>query len=707
MPFDRAAARRDGYSDAQIDAFIRSDPTFAAEADATKRAASTPGFVHSVSRGRTYNFSDRLDALAAAGETAISNTFDGVGPLKRVPYSPGQAYDAVVRANQARAAQYAKEHPVADFAGTMLGGAYAPGSKQVAGMAMRGVGEATTLGQRALVGLRSGVGGGLMGAAYGAGGADLDQKLAGAAGGAFTGFAAGFATPTIVAGGERALKYAGRMGANAAEAAARAYPRAAAQANTAARGLPVVGRQIGRAIDGTARRAMTDPEIRAAAAMQAAVDRDAAAGVQLDPNVAPMFSQGASLQGAYDALAQSPGPSQTLIRRAAQEAADTGRDGMRADLGQHLSGTGDYWSKMDALIKTRRDNAKAGMDRIGQHLVTLSRNSIEALRSDLSKGALKEAAANGLASTDDTVRAGAANLNRLADAVFDKPSAQTITVREAQDISESLLSAADAAYRAGNNAKGKALKGLGKAIRENARDPNQGGFGEYDDFLKQYASDSEAQRAFELGSDAIKNGLGNSPEKVAKTLQGMGADAWDHYRRGLGEALYNKASEGGGLRVMRDLLRQDNFANRVRMAFRDPADFERFMTATEQRVHEANLSNRYIHGSPTFARQEAAKAMNDAGADPLGTMAEAIVNPAGLSAKAIKALIKQGGDKTLLTAIGNPRANAAMGTTANNAAELQALLQRLQDYRRLNAAPRLGGRAGLAGGTSVAARPSQ
>ncbi len=374
-------------------------------------------------------------------------------------------------------------------------------------------------------------------------------------------------------------------------------------------------------------------------------------------------------------------------------------------MGTHMDGTGEYWAKLDGILETRAKNAKRVMDEIGHNTIRLTDDSVQAFRSPRAVAAVKDYVENGLASIDPEVRNAAVKLNQLIDGVLDNPAAQTVTVREAQDVSEALLSGADLAYRGGDNAKGKALKGLGRAIRDNARDKNLGGVEQYDQFLKQYVTDSEAKRAYDLGALVLTPGLKNSPEKVRIELGKMGADAWDHFRKGVGESLLNKIGEANGdTKVIRDLVRGDNFRERVGMAFRSPVDFEDFLTTAERRLHATELSNQYLHNSRTFGRDQAAKAMNDAGADPLGTMAEAVLNPRSISDKALKALIKQGGDKTLLTALGNPRANAAMGRTANNPAELQALLQRLADYRRLNAAPRLAGRAGLGGGSSIVTR---
>lgn len=404
-------------------------------------------------------------------------------------------------------------------------------------------------------------------------------------------------------------------------------------------------------------------------------------------------------------LAQYPGPAQTMIARAAKATRDATHSGLKKDMGTHLDGIGNYWENLNGIIQTKKDNAKKVMDDIGHHLITLTNDSIQAFRSDPAIAAIKEHVKNGLANIDPKVRDEARWLNDMIDGVLDSPATQTVTIRQAQDLSKGLLDAADKAYRGGDFGRGEALKGLGRAVRDNARDVNKGGIQKYDDFLKRYVTDSEAQKAYEMGTRVLDTGLENSPEKVRLELEKMGSEAWDHWRKGVGEKLFHRIGEANGdTQVIRNLIKSDNFRERIGMAFRSPGDFEDFLAAAEQRLHATDLSNRYLNGSPTFLRQEAAKALNDAGADVSGGLAEAITNPHGLSAKAIKALIKGGGDKTLLTALGNPRANAAMGKTAQDPAELQALLKRLEDYRRISAAPKVPGKTAVVAGSAMTSR---
>src|SRR5690606_5301087 len=159
---------------------------------------------------------------------------------------------------------------------------------------------------------------------------------------------------------------------------------------------------------------------------------------------------------------------------------------------QGLGGRGGYFAELDRLQGARRQAAREGMDEIGGHLVTLDRNSIQALRSDEASSALREAARLSLASPDEAVRNSGADLNRLADQLLDRPSGLTMTVRQAQDVSEALLNAGHNAFATqGGGSRGRALTDLGRAVRDNARTPERGGFAEYDEWLRRYGTDSD------------------------------------------------------------------------------------------------------------------------------------------------------------------------------------------------------------------------
>jgi len=353
---------------------------------------------------------------------------------------------------------------------------------------------------------------------------------------------------------------------------------------------------------------------------------------------------------------------------------------LRADLAQALGGRGDYWETLETMQKGRRARADEGMALIGHHLVTLDEGSVAALRSERARNAITEAAKNSLASTDEAVRNSGADLMRLMDDLLDKPSARTITVRQAQDISESLLKAADTAYKSGNGSLGATLKGLGRAVRTNARTPDRGGFSEYDDFLKQYASDMEIEGAYELGSNVLKNGLDNSAEFVRRELDEAGPAAMAAYRKGVAERLLNTVMDTGDLRVLRNLLKNENFKQRLRLAFPDDASFVEFLEAAEERVMQANLNNRYAGGSPTYLRQAMRQRLEGEGYD-LSDLMDDVTSPRAAAGRAARRVAQGRGG--ILT---DPKKNAILGGALLDDAEMSRLLNGLQTGQRIQGA---------------------
>lgn len=106
----------------------------AAMADAEKAAAGTPDAVRSFGNGITFNFGNKADAGLAAGETWLTNN---VGPMfggQKVAYTPGQAYDAMLAADKAHEAAFAKSHPLSDAGLNILGGMFAPLPKGLGGV---------------------------------------------------------------------------------------------------------------------------------------------------------------------------------------------------------------------------------------------------------------------------------------------------------------------------------------------------------------------------------------------------------------------------------------------------------------------------------------------------------------------------------------------------------------------------------------------
>lgn len=183
----------------------RRDPAAeAALADARKRAASAPGQVRALSGGAAFNFADEADAAAAAAETAARNLFAKTGLVKPAPYSPKQAYDAVMQAEREASAGFGQVHPVQNV---LLGltGAVATGGGPGVGF----IKAAPNLGSRILRSAAVGAGGGAV-AGAGAGNTPSERATNALLGGGLGGVVGGAipavaAVPSVFTGGRKAF----------------------------------------------------------------------------------------------------------------------------------------------------------------------------------------------------------------------------------------------------------------------------------------------------------------------------------------------------------------------------------------------------------------------------------------------------------------------------------------------------------------------
>lgn len=152
---------------------------------------------------------------------------------------------------------------------------------------------------------------------------------------------------------------------------------------------------------------------------------------------------------------------------------------------------------MDELAATRRANAReGGMDFTNEN-VRLDENIVSALRSPVARSSLMMAANVAEASLDPAERQAAAALRRLASSEGD--AGAQLTVREVQDISKALNTAARSAFNSENPTAGPALSGLAKAIRDQGRNQSEG----YRNWLTQYADDMQLEEAATTGRNFV------------------------------------------------------------------------------------------------------------------------------------------------------------------------------------------------------------
>lgn len=154
-----------------------------AQADARRRSANTPAALRAVTQGMSFGFSDELDALGAGLETGIANIGRRVRD-QEIPYTAGEARQAVFESEGEAQRQFTEDHPVGNFALQALGGALVPGLG-AAGYVRGGATGAARVARASGVGAAGG-------ALYGAGaGEGLEGRAAGAGIGAAGGAVAG------------------------------------------------------------------------------------------------------------------------------------------------------------------------------------------------------------------------------------------------------------------------------------------------------------------------------------------------------------------------------------------------------------------------------------------------------------------------------------------------------------------------------------
>lgn len=237
-------------------------------------------------------------------------------------------------------------------------------------------------------------------------------------------------------------------------------------------------------------------------------------------------------------------------------------------------------------------------------------------------------------------------------------------------------------------AESRVRSDLGRAMRK-ASDP-------YDRYMELWGDESGHIEALELGADVLKTNM--RAELLAPRVKKMNDVERANFRKGVGEAILYQVRTTGDVHTMRRLLRNEEIADRVKLAFRDEGEFDAFMQAASKRVAQQDRNNRVLGGSQTSFR-DASRA--DLEAQPAGaadiaeTMIEA-TDPRSLAKKALKAIPRK--DRSIL---GDPDLNARLGRAMSNPDEMQRLLNLLDELERAR-----GERASVAGANAAKAMKS-
>lgn len=215
--------------------------------------------------------------------------------------------------------------------------------------------------------------------------------------------------------------------------------------------------------------------------------------------------------------------------------------------------------------------------------VALAPDTVMALRSPQGRAAINAAGQNALNSLDPEVRAVGARLATLAGDALDNPGGTTVTVGMSQEISKSLLDAAEAAQRAGNNNQARLLGDLGRAVRDNARAAVPG----YDEALNAWAADSRLIEAADVGERLMR---GNTDEFVS-AVEAMTPDELAVARATGRRAVESEAGKGVSTApgVARRIATAPEQQARTRaLAGDDAAAFETGVSLEERALRNAN-----------------------------------------------------------------------------------------------------------------------
>lgn len=357
------------------------------------------------------------------------------------------------------------------------------------------------------------------------------------------------------------------------------------------------------------KRVPVPPEVRAfkgqdPAAMRARAEEFRAAGI--DPALVDVVDDAG--RGMVRATASRPTP--------ARQAATDFRDARALDLPDRIGQqarrivSSDPRSPVQIAdeVKARRTaEGDRNFSAVRNEMVPLSPDAVAALRSPDGREAIRQAARTAMNSLDPNERNIANALNRLADDVLDAPGEARITVGMAQSISKTLLDRGEELARGGKNYAGSLQSGLGRAVRDNARQRVPG----YDQALGAWEADSRLLNAAEMGPQFLRGNADEFGKSMAALRPGETEIARAAMRRAIEQAAgENIASAPGVARKIANAPEQ-RLRNQAALGPEDAARLQTNMGLEERLVRNANEASPRS-GSPTSLNLQDAEMANRA-----------------------------------------------------------------------------------------------
>lgn len=448
-----AKARKAGYSDAEIAAYIAKDPAMGPKVQRARKAGYSDAQIIShlsPKRGMVEDFGRSLVGGLKESVAGIADTVGAAG------LSPASVVGRMSPSNP-----FGMPTPMAVLGGNFFGRRAAATSDKPEGTAGN-IGRAIGLNAPNAI-------------APGSLPARAVNVFAPALGGE-----AAAATAKAMGAGERGQEFARIGGSLAGAGVASLRPP-----NPFRREAP---------IETVARRTRQDP-----AAMQARAAEYRASGI--DPTLADVVDD--TGRGAIRAAANKPTPARQVANEFAEGRVENLPSRLSAQARSAMSRDPRTPDAIRAAEVARRSaNADRAFSAVRGQEIQMAPETVRALRSDYGRNAIAEAAAR---ERDPEVKAA---LLRLATAALDDPSTP-ITVGMADRISRVLGGKAQAASRTGDNDLAATLGDLARAVRDPAKAASPG----YGQALEGFAADSRLVEAADVGESLM---TANTDEFVAQ-----------------------------------------------------------------------------------------------------------------------------------------------------------------------------------------------
>ena len=467
------------------------------------------------------------------------------------------------------------------------------------------------------------------------------------------------------------------------------------------------------------------PDVRAARAIERAKARDLAAGDMppVAPGAMPIHQGGENLTAMADVVANSPGPGRGVIRRAVRDYEDAAVNRTKGDIARDLGGRDDYFDTLDATMASRALAAEPARQRAFAAPIdpVAFGAEISPLMSRVPKKAINYAMEiarrDGVNPNDlgiEMVRVpGRPTSETVTEMVKERvpgggfrdvPKQREVRVEAPLEDTEFIISRPTMktlhyikkgidqeleAYRNAVTGKLEVGNGLGAATAKLRSEYGQAlrkANPDYDEFMQIWGDESGHVNALELGRDAFSAKGDMSSELLRRRVNEMNDVERDMFRKGVGEALIAEVrSSKGDVGALRKLLRSEENADRLALAFPDDQAFANFMESAARRVAERDVNSRLMGGSPTDPRMAARADLEAEGFDAGGAAMDAFTGDLGGAARKVAAEALKRVPRRSRSVLGDPEANLALARALTDPDEMTRVLNSLNASRARDA----------------------